>query len=191
MEGDSIADSALGWLAALWGCLGVILIISNGIYRVFPMAVGAFEHSLSVLQWGMLVIWSAFMLHSEGYKGFQKAFSPRVGARARWLREHPTPMRSLLAPFFCMGFFGATRKRKLVAWILTTAIIGFILLIKLLPQPWRGIIDVGVVLGLSWGLASLLYFCWQGLFQADYDVDPEVGRAELALQGPSPRVAEA
>jgi hypothetical protein len=32
------------------------------------------------------------------------------------------------------------------------------LIARLLPQPWRGIIDAGVVVGLAIGIVSILYF---------------------------------
>ena len=37
-------------------------------------------------------------------------------------------------------------------------IIGFVLIARQLPQPWRGIVDAGVVVGLGLGIISILYF---------------------------------
>jgi hypothetical protein len=39
-------------------------------------------------------------------------------------------------------------------------IICFILIARILPQPWRGIIDAGVVVGLSIGIISITYFIY-------------------------------
>lgn len=129
---------------------------------------------LTLGHWVALLLWVVFMGFTEGYRGFQQAFSPRFAARARWLREHGTPLTLWLAPLFCMGLFGTTRKRKIVAWALTIGIVILVLIIRLLTQPWRGIIDAGVVVGLSWGLASLLWFSAQALATARPVVDPEV-----------------
>jgi len=52
----------------------------------------------------------------------------------------------------------ATRKRLIVSWILLGTILLVVFLIRLLPQPWRGIIDGGVVAGLGLGTLSLIYF---------------------------------
>jgi hypothetical protein len=44
-------------------------------------------------------------------------------------------------------------------------IISFVILVPMLPQPWRGIIDVGVVVGLVMGILSICYFVimeWRG-----------------------------
>jgi len=39
-------------------------------------------------------------------------------------------------------------------------IICFIMVARMLPQPWRGILDAGVVVGLSIGISSILYFVY-------------------------------
>jgi hypothetical protein len=57
-----------------------------------------------------------------------------------------------------MGYIYATRKRKVISIGLTLMIICFILIARILPQPWRGIIDAGVVVGLSIGIISITYF---------------------------------
>jgi len=177
---DTATASWLGWFAASWGVLGFALLLGNALLRLSPMAwVALTEYTLSALQWVLLIAWCLFMLISEGYKGFQKAFSPRFAARARWLRDHPRFWPALLAPLFCMGFFGATRKRKIVIWCLTLAIVVMVILIRLLPQPWRGIIDAGVVLGLSWGLFASLIFSFQALFSERVSADPEISEALL------------
>jgi hypothetical protein len=57
-----------------------------------------------------------------------------------------------------MGYIYATRKRQIISIGLTLMIICFILIARILPQPWRGIIDAGVVVGLSIGIISITYF---------------------------------
>jgi hypothetical protein len=64
----------------------------------------------------------------------------------------------LLAPLFCMGYIYATRRRQIVSFALTTMIICFVLIARSMPQPWRGILDAGVVVGLSLGVLSIGYF---------------------------------
>ncbi|MGR8918719.1 MAG: hypothetical protein ACU85V_03795, partial [Gammaproteobacteria bacterium] len=97
-----------------------------------------------------------FMAYSEGYRGFQRSYSPRVAARACHLLWQATPAKALVAPLMLMGFCYAPRRRIVGAWLLTLAIIGVVLVYRSLPQPWRGILDAGVVLGLAWGLAATL-----------------------------------
>ncbi|MBP82699.1 MAG: hypothetical protein CMO61_02500 [Verrucomicrobiales bacterium] len=117
------------------------------------------------------------MLFAEGYRGFQKKFSPRTAARVRYLKQNPTWIRVVLAPFFCMGYFYASKKTKIVAYALTFGVIILIALVKFLEQPWRGIVDFGVVLGLSYGLISFLIYTARALFTTSFNEDPEVPEA--------------
>jgi len=165
----------LGLAGAIWGVAGITALIGSAIWRLSPIALEAFqEHTFSLVQWLVFVGFTIFMAVGEGYRGFQKQFSPRVAARARYLWQHPSPLRVVLAPLFCMGFFGATRKRKIVTWCLTSGIIILIILVRLLSQPWRGIIDFGVVLGLTWGLLAMWIFCLQAFWGKNFERDPEV-----------------
>jgi hypothetical protein len=74
-----------------------------------------------------------------------------------------------------MGYIHATRKRKVISIGLTLMIICFILVAPMLPQPWRGIIDAGVVAGLSIGIISIIYFIFLGiLYPQAIEVSAEV-----------------
>jgi hypothetical protein len=145
-----------GTVAAAWGLLGVVFLLGSAILRLTPIAVSALTGPLEPLHYGFLVVWTVFMAYGEGYRGFQKAFSPRVVARAVWLRGHPSVLRTLFAPAFCMGYFHATKKRLIVSWTITTMVVLLIVGVKVLPDPWRGLVDVGVVVGLSWGLFAIM-----------------------------------
>lgn len=170
----AISGDRLGQIAAIWGLTGFSLLIGEALYKVMPWVIDLFSHPLSPMHWAILLLWCAFMGYSEGYKGFQQHYSPRFAARLLWLRQNPSRRNTLLAPLFCMCFIGTTRKRKIVAYCLTGFIVLLVVGIRMLPQPWRGIIDVGVVLGLGWGLASVYYFCWQALVNGRESADPEV-----------------
>ncbi len=144
-------------LAYYWGIAGVILLLASAIVRLTPRVLELREIPLSGLQWLLLVGFVLFMLYSEGWKGFHLNFAPRVVARAAGLRRAATPLLVVLAPLVCMGYLHATRKRQLISLLLTSAIIALVLAVRLLPQPWRGIIDTGVVLGLGFGTLSIVW----------------------------------
>ena len=163
-----------GNLGALWGIAGVLALLASATFRLWPKAVDAFSHPFAWYHWAALAVIVTGMAYAEGYKGFQKAFSPRTAARARYLRQNPRTMHVVLAPFFCMGYFYATRRRKITSISLTIGIIALIVLVYLVPQPWRGIIDAGVVVGLAWGIVSLLLFGFQAMGRDPYPHDPEV-----------------
>ena len=164
----------LGRFGAAWGIIGVCLLILFAVYRLSGMAMNAFVTDLQWYHWLVLIANSVFMAYSEGYRGFQLAFAPRVAARARYLLNHPRPLHVLLAPLFCMGYFHTTRKRLIVAYGLLFGILVLILIYQQFSQPWRGILDVGVVVGLSWGLVSLVWFSFQAMAAKSFQYSPEM-----------------
>ena len=124
---------------------------------------------------GSLAFSIVYMAYAEGYKGFHRGFSPRVIQRANYLRENPRWHHVLLAPAFCMGYIYATRRRQILSIGLTLVVMGFVVVARQLPQPWRGILDVGVVTGLSLGIMSILYFLLNSLRTPGFiTVSPEV-----------------
>ncbi len=147
----------------IWGVAGVLAMLMFAIIRLSPIALEIFENPLIWTQWAFLAFFVPYMAYAEGYKGFCKGFSLRVIARALYLKNNPKPLHLLLAPLFCMGFFYATRRRLLSSFALTFMIICFVVVVRIISQPWRGIIDAGVVVGLGIGLVSLGYFAYLAL----------------------------
>ena len=82
----------LGRLANLWGVVGVAYILFNPIKRLLPIAIKPFEAAgaagavgvgeefvLSMpFGWAAYAAFACFMGYTEGYKAFQKKFSPMV-----------------------------------------------------------------------------------------------------------------
>lgn len=148
-------DARLRWFGAVWGITGVVALLLYAVVRLAPIALEALNGPLGTLHYTALLGSLVFFGYTEGYRAFQLQFSPRVVARALSLREEATWPRILLAPAFAMGFFGATRRRMIVSWVLTLGIILLIRLVGATPQPWRGIIDAGVVFALAWGAVAI------------------------------------
>lgn len=180
-----------GLIGVIWGFLGVVGLISYSVIRLSYLAMDAFAHTLLGHHWLALAGIIVFMAYSEGYRGFQQAFSPRTVARALYLYRHPTALRVLLAPLFCMGYFHIIKRRQIVIIGLTVFIIVLIILVRLLHQPWRGIVDAGVVVGLTWGLVSLILFAGKALMNSDsFPYSPDVPREAPRPSAPSsnPRI---
>lgn len=171
---QSIDKPGIGLVGALWGASGLILLLGFAIVRLTPIALDALRFGLDWRHWVAVLVASVFMAYYEGYRGFQLAFSPRFAARCRYLRDHPTPTRIIFAPLFCMGWFGTTRRRQLATFILTIGIIVLIVLVQRTSQPWRGIIDASVVVGLTWGLIATLSYTFVALTAPAFDHSPEV-----------------
>ena len=151
------SPSVLGVFAASWGAAGLIALLTFAVVRLSGVVWAGLEVPW---QWHHMVVAAAntvFMAWSEGYRGFQRGFSPRCAARVKWLLEHSSLLQALLAPLFVMGYFGATRQRKIVVYGLTVGILAAILIIHALAQPWRAALDIGVVVGLTWGIVSFVW----------------------------------
>lgn len=168
----------VGIIGSAWGALGVFALLGTATGRLAPRALEAVRMELTPLHWIILVLWVLFMAYAEGYKGFQKKFSPRTAARVHHLSTRPRLLHTLLAPLFCMGYFHATKRTKIVAYALTTGIILLVILVRMAPQPWRGIIDAGVVIGLSWGMISLAIYILRAFAKSRPDASPEVPHAD-------------
>lgn len=176
------APLSLGVL--LWALLGVMGLLLQAVVRLLPTALEPIvSGQLSWWQAVLLTLWVAFNAYAEGYRGFQKGFSPRVVARALYLATHPKPLHVILGPLFSMGLIHASPKRLRTSWILVLSIVAVVLVVRHAPQPWRGMIDAGVVVGLLWGMAAIgleLGRSWQ---RGSLLADPELPAHRL-LQAP-------
>ena len=81
------------------------------------------------------------MAYTEGHKAFHLKFSPFIVRRALDLKEKFSILRFIFAGPYCMGLFGATKKRMTVSWAISLGVTGLVFLVKKLPYPWRSIID--------------------------------------------------
>lgn len=158
---SSMFGKIINILASLWGAGGVIMILRKSIVRILPIAMEPFGSSapfpLSTFQLGSYIAMCVWFAYVEGYKGFQLKFSPLVVSRAFTLKPmYGTPIHHILgAPFYSMGLFHATKKRKIVSWSVTLGVAVIVAAVKRLPYPWRNIIDAGVIVGLTWGSLSI------------------------------------
>ena len=163
----------LGLLGAIWGIGGISLLFGSALFRLYPHARELWDLPMEWVHWALLAVNLVLFGYVKGYKVLHLRFSTRVAARALYLKSNSTIPRVLFAPFFCMGYFHTTRKRKIVSYCFTALIVGLIILVRQLKQPWRGIIDAGVVLALGWGLVSIWIFAGKAFFGRGVDVSPE------------------
>lgn len=150
-------------------------LLVKALWQLTPMALEPIrDHALSSWQIALYGLWVVFMAYSEGYKGFQLQMAPRVAARSLYLAQNPRPLWVALAPFFCMGLFHTTRRRLIVSWSIFIAVIVLVIAVRHLEQPWRGMVDGGVVVGLGWGLTAILWSFYLSLTGRLTDISPEV-----------------
>ena len=169
---------------ALWGIGGILILLGFAVFRLSKMILDMWTYDFSWYHWGSLVIMVTGMAYSEGYRGFQCAFAPRTAARARYLYHTPRLSHVLLAPAFCMGYFYTHRRRQIAATTLTAGIVLAVVLVRFFPQPWRGIVDAGVVVGLTWGIIAVLLYTLRAFTAASFPHSPEVP----GENGPTPGI---
>ena len=170
-------------LLATWGIARVSLLLGRAIWRLAPLALEPWTQDLMTNgQKGIYIGWLVANAYLEGYRGFQLKFSPRVVSRAIYLGQNPRPLWVILALPFCMSLFHSTRRQLTVSWVFVVAIVLLIWWVRSLPQPWRGIVDGGVVLGLMWGLGVIWWLFLRYLMGAKMpppgDIPPEKAAQE-------------
>ena len=156
MTNPTAALAPFSRTVAVWGVLGVGLLLLQAVVRLTPIALEPLLHgSLTTGQAAVYAAWVATSVYAEGYRGFQKAFVPRTVARAFHLARTGRPLFVVLAPLYCMGLIHATRRRRLTSWSIVLTIVVAVGLVRRLPPPWRGVVDGGVVAGLGYGTLAL------------------------------------
>jgi len=169
-------DSSRSRPVQVWGVSGVIAYLSYGVFRVVPIVQEGLSSIEEPWQWGLLLVTLLFFAYVEGYRGFQLGFSPRVISRAWVVSEESASVplwHKILAPAFCIGYFHGTFRRVAASWGVTTVIFLVVVGVKQLANPYRAIIDAGVIVGLMWGIISIVLI-FLGSFQNDKppDFDP-------------------
>ena len=164
-------DSPAGWLVFAWAIGGTALVLVDAVVRLLPRALVLLEHP-EPLPLLVATAWSAFMVYAEGWRGFHQRFNPRVVVRAARLPSRPW-WSALLGPLVVMGLLDATRRRLVASWLLVLGIVLLVVAVQLLPEPWRAVVDAGVVLGLSFGTVSLAVHTVRAVRGRAEPVDPE------------------
>ncbi len=171
---SSTSLSIKGLIAAVWAIVGLLVLLGFASWHLSAYTITSFQMSLTWIHWVVFFGFTIFMAYSEGYKGFQKKFSPRFAARCKYLLNNTTVLQLILAPIFCMAYFHAPKKRVIATFALTIMIILFILSFRFIPQPLKGILDFGVVIGLIWGVISTVYYCFKAFTDDNFNWDDEV-----------------
>jgi len=171
---DNKHTTATGVVAVIWAIIGLLILLGFACWRLSAYTIESFSMPLNWMHWVVFIGFTIFMAHGEGYKGFQKKFSPRFAARAKYLLHNTTLLQLIFAPFFCMAYFHAPKRRVIATCALTAMIIVFIFTFRLIPQPWKGLLDFGVVFGLAWGMVSTIIYCIKAFTDDSFTWDNEV-----------------
>ncbi|MEX1259157.1 MAG: hypothetical protein WEG36_16290 [Gemmatimonadota bacterium] len=143
-------------LARLWALAGVALLFSFAIYRLGGRGIETVARGLTLGEWTVLIAVVLIFLYTEGVRALQRKWVPQLIERARHLARERSPIHHLLAPLYGMALIGATRAAVMRAWAMVAAIALAVFLVRRMPEPWRGIVDLSVAAALAWGLLFIL-----------------------------------
>jgi hypothetical protein len=138
-----------------WAIGGVAAALLEGIARLGHAAQRVLGAGLTPAQWAVFVALAVLLAYFEGHRALQRRFVPAVIGRGLDAGDALPGAAALWAPLYSISLVGDTRSQRArslggIALILTA-----VLLVRQLPQPWRGIVDGAVALALTWGLIAL------------------------------------
>ena len=145
----------LGRIVSAWCLAGVSALFAFAILRLGGRGLAAVAGGLTALEWGVLIVCGGFFVYGEGVLALQRKWVPRLAERAKAVREESSGFLHLMAPLYGMSLIGAARGQLLRSWAMVAAILVAVRIVGVLPEPWRGIIDLSVAAALVWGLAAI------------------------------------
>jgi hypothetical protein len=153
-----------GVLAGVWAIAGVVALFVEAAWRLAVRGIITVRAGLEPVEWLILILLTAAFVWGEGVRALQRRWIPGVYRRIDALRDEPRLSYRVLAPLYAMSLIGASRSTLARAWLGVVLIVAAVFIVRALPEPWRGIIDIGVAAALTWGLLVLLYHS-RGLFR--------------------------
>ncbi len=153
--GDGSAGLARS-LTAAWALSGVTFLFGGAVLRLGRRGLATVEGGLEPAHLAVLVLLVGLFVYGEGIRAIQRKYAPFLLDRVARVSRHGRWFWRVLAPLYAMSLVGAPPSRLLRAWGGVAAIVCAILLLRVTPEPWRGMVDCAVALALAWGLASIL-----------------------------------
>ena len=169
--------SLLFWVLMMFGALHGLL-IKGPIELYKRREEWTIDGYLEWWAWVVLALIIIFFAYCEGYRGFQRAFSPMLVTRSYHFSSVTSPVYEwstviyidrftdfILAPLLSAGFICGTRRRIAVSWGVAICVVALIVGVTYMSEdtPWKCFIDVGVVIGLGWGEVFILVW-WFKIF---------------------------
>ena len=142
-------------IAFWWAILGIAAVFVEAIVQLGRRGYTTMTSGLEPLEWVALAILSAAFVYGEGMRALERRWVPGVIARAHTL-DRASALNRWLAPLYAMSLVGAPRVVLARAWVGVALIVLAVLVVRALPEPWRGIVDTAVALALLWGLIAIV-----------------------------------
>lgn len=162
---SAAAPSASAW----WAVTGVAALFLTAAGRLGGRGLETMRAGMTAWQWLALVLLTAAFVYGEGYRALHRRYAPFVVERAGRLGPASSRLRCVLAPLWAMALVGERSRLVVRAWAGAWAIVVAVVLVRSLPEPWRGIVDFAVAGALFWGFVALLLEAWGSLSSGSSD----------------------
>jgi len=129
----------------------VAALFADAIYQLGRRGVITMRAGLEPIEWAALVVVFGLFVYGEGELALGRRWVPHTMRRARELDATSPLVHRLLAPLYAMSLIGAPRSAITRAWLGVALIVLAVLIVRELPEPWRGIVDLSVAAALAWG----------------------------------------
>lgn len=156
-------SSSVEKATSLWAVAGVVLLFANAAYRLGVRGIATIREGLGPWEWAALALLTGLFVYGEGVRALERRYAPFVIGRVVRLREEPSAAYRLLAPLYALALIGARAGTLARAWGGMAAIALAVIIVRALPEPWRGITDFAVAAALAWGLLAIAREAWQRL----------------------------
>ncbi|HET8938379.1 MAG TPA: hypothetical protein VFN67_33275 [Polyangiales bacterium] len=149
---------APNWSVSTFGLAVVAITLGEACMRLGARALVTLHSGLSLYESVLFFSSIAAFGYGEGYRALHQRFVPHVIERAILLaRSDIRGFRGFsLAALYVLCLVHAERRERVKAWISVALIVCAVVIVKALPEPYRGIIDAGVAVALAIGLGSLI-----------------------------------
>lgn len=150
-----------GRLTAGWALLGVTFLFGSAVYRLGRRGMATLLGGLDGFHLAALAALVVFFVYAEGVRAIQSRYAPYLLGRVSAVSREPRIVYRFLAPLYAMSLVGAAPANLARAWAGVSAVVVAILVLRVTPAPWRGIVDLAVAAALAWGLGAILFKAWR------------------------------
>lgn len=139
-----------------WAVAGLVLLLGSAVFRLGERGLAVIAAGLAPREWLALLLLSVLFVVGEGYFALARKWVPRTLTRASALRGETRPLPRLLAPLHAMGLVAVPWRTAVRHWAGVAAIAAAVVIVRMFPDPWRGIVDFAVAAALAVGIVALL-----------------------------------
>ena len=135
---------------------GVVAVFIEAIVQLGRRGIATMRAGLEPIEWIVLAVLLIAFVYGEGVRALARRWVPGVLARTRELGPASRAIDRVLAPLYVMSLTGAPARVLARAWIGVALIVAAVLIVRALPEPWRGIVDLSVATALLVGLVAIV-----------------------------------